>query len=152
MFLFPQELDKYRVNVHSEDQQRLVLQLLQQHEQYGAQQKQPQEGSSGRAPPTPPMIHAVRFRVPKEPANEQPTSSKPKSKLLIGWGSKKDKDAKEKAGTGARGREGLLSHFRWPRSRSADRLMTSSLERSPAVKPEVKQAKRRTWFFSETSV
>ena len=129
--------------MQSEDQQRLVIQLLRQHEQ----QQKPQHGGrkqQQQAPPTPPMIHAVRFRLPKESNTEQGGL---KAKLLPS--SLRGSKNKEKSSTGSRGREGILSHFRWPRSRSAERAI--SRDKNPEVKPE-ETNKRRTWFFTETSV
>ena len=143
-----QELDKYRVNMQSGDQQRLVIQLLRQHEQHSKQQKQHgNQKQQGQGPPTPPTIHAVRFRLPKESNTEQQGGLK--AKLLPS--SLRGNKSKEKSSTGTRGREGILSHFRWPRSRSADRLTTTSRDKQPEVKPE-ETNKRRTWFFTETSV
>ena len=132
--------------MQSEDQQCLVIQLLRQHEQQQQQQhggrKQPQQ----QAPPTPPTIHAVRFRLPKESNTEQGGI---KAKLLPSRSSLRGSKHKEKSSTGSRGREGILSHFRWPRSRSAERA--TSRDKNPEVKAE-ETNKRRTWFFTETSV
>ena len=132
--------------MQSEDQQRLVIQLLRQHEQHSKQQKHQKQ--HGQGPPTPPTIHAVRFRLPKESNAEQQGGLK--AKLLPS--SLRGNKSKEKSVTGTRGREGILSHFRWPRSRSADRVTTSSRDKQPEVKPEEETNKRRTWFFTETSV
>ena len=136
--------------MQSEDQQRLVIQLLRQHQQQQQQSSKHKKHHGNQGPPTPPTIHAVRFRLPREPNAEQGGGIKAK---LLPSGLRGNKN-KDKASTGSRGREGILSHFRWPRSRSADRVTAMSRDtKQPEVKkPEAETSKRRTWFFSETSV
>ena len=121
----------------------------------------PRSGTGKReAPPTPPMIHAVRFRLPEEPSISGSSSS-------IGGSTSKLYKPKQPSWRGRRKREpssdteaGRVNTnrpikekkklFRWPRSRSVDRFNVDK-KLLPQAETDV-GSKRRTWFFSETSV
>ncbi len=185
--------------MHSKEQEELVASLIRQHDErlrlrgssssdyLGEAFTLPRSGTGKReAPPTPPMIHAIRFRLPEEPSIGGSsgsiggstsgsiggttsgslggttsgsiggsTSKLYKPKLLSSFRGRRrrepssDTEADHRVNTNRPIKE-KKKIFRWPRSRSVDRF---NVDKKLLAQAESDVgSKRRTWFFSETSV